>query len=103
MSVWIEGPYDRALPAVALGSHALLIAERTIAFFAIWLLVLVVAAQALKGRLPIEISGRGVRYADAGETQDGIASTRKALQRLDEETKTLKQDVARLATLKADH
>lgn len=66
VNLWIE-PQD-TLPGVALGSHALLIAERSVAFFSIWLLGLVVIAQAIRGRLPIEISGRGIRYADGPAT-----------------------------------
>jgi hypothetical protein len=48
VNVWIEAPPPDALPGVALGSQTLLVAERGVAFFAIWLLVLVVVAQALK-------------------------------------------------------
>lgn len=66
VNVWIEPP--DTLPGVALGSHALLAAERSVAFFSIWLLGLVVVAQAIKGRLPIEVSGRGIRYADGPAT-----------------------------------
>ena len=50
VNVWIEEPAADALPGVALGSQTLLVAERGVAFFAIWLLVLVVMAQAFKGR-----------------------------------------------------
>ncbi len=100
VNVWIEAPREGALPGVALGSQALLVAERGVAFFAIWLLVLVVSAQALQGRLPLEISGRGLRYADGSETQGSIASTEEALRRLDEETKALHRDVASLAAMK---
>jgi hypothetical protein len=103
VNVWIEAPAPDALPGVALGSQTLLVAERGVAFFAIWLLVLVVVAQAFKGRLPIEISGRGVRYADADQTQDSITATRQALRRLDEATETLKRDVASLRSDKTDH
>jgi hypothetical protein len=97
VNIWIEAPREGALPGIALGSQTLLVAERGVAFFAIWLLVLVVSAQALRGRLPIEISGRGLRYADGSQTQDSIASTEEALRRLDEETKALHRDVANLA------
>lgn len=102
-NLWIEPSQDGALPGVALGSQTLLVVERAIAFFGAWLLVLVVLAQAFNGRLPIEVSGRGVRYADASQTQDGLTSTEMALRTFDEETKALKQDVARLSTTKMDY
>ena len=51
------------LPGVALGCAPLLIVERAIAFFAAWMVCLVVMAQALRGHLPTEISGRRVKYA----------------------------------------
>ena len=103
VNVWIDGPYDRALPGVALGSPALLVAERTVAFFAIWLLVLVVGAQAFNGRLPVEISGRGVRYADGNETQDSFRSTKESLRTLDAEIKALWRVAESLAAKNADH
>lgn len=86
---WIDGSSDDALPGVALGSHALLVVERAVAFFAAWLLVLVVVAQAFKGRLPTEISGRGVRYADADAAQAAAADTEAALN-------VVRRDVAHL-------
>lgn len=55
---------ERPYPGVALGSGLLLELERAVAVWAIVLLGLVVGDQALRGRLPDEISGRGVRYAD---------------------------------------
>ena len=71
----ITGPPSGSLPGVALGSEPLLLVERTLAFFAAWLAIVVVVAQALKGHLPVEVSGRGVRYVEAstaGETQARI-------------------------------
>lgn len=103
VNVWIESPDSSALPGVALGSQALLAAERSVAFFAIWMLVLVVSAQALRGRLPIEISGRGVRYADGDETQDSVLSMRRALRTLEAETKALRRVVEDLTTNNFDH
>jgi hypothetical protein len=79
------------LPGVALNSPALLVVERGLAFFAAWLLVLIVSAQALRGHLPIEVSGRGVRYAEAGMTQDSLADTRDALRRVDAEVRVLRK------------
>lgn len=58
IAVGAERPY----PGVALGSGLLLELERAVAIWAIFLLLLVVGDQALRGRLPDEIGGRGVRY-----------------------------------------
>ena len=46
-------------------------------------------AQAFKGRLPTEISGRGVRYADADAAQAAAADTEAALN-------VVRRDVAHL-------
>lgn len=77
------------LPGVALGSGPLLMVERAIAFFAAWMMCLVVVVQALRGRLPVEISGRGVRYAPAStveatkdETEDAVQHLTSAIDRL---------------------
>jgi hypothetical protein len=95
-------PACEALPGVALGSQTLLVAERTVAFFAIWLLVLVVSAEAFGGRLPIEVSGRGVRYADADKAEGGAASTQLALRSLDDVTHHLQRRVAMLEAANRD-
>lgn len=63
---------DRPYPGVALGSGLLLELERAVAVWAVVLLALVVGDQALRGRLPDEIGGRGVRYA-AEERVDEVA------------------------------
>ena len=90
VNVWIEEPAADALPGVALGSQTLLVAERGVAFFAIWLLVM---AQAFKGRLPIEVSGRGVRYADAESAQGAAADTEAALSVLRDDVADLRKAV----------
>lgn len=82
------------LPGIALGSQPLLLVERTLTFFAAWMVLLVVVVQALRGHLPTEISGRGVRYADATATK---ARTEEAVRRHDVEIHRL-----RLAILKQD-
>lgn len=102
-NLWIARPGEGTLPGVALGSETVLIVERALALFAAWLLVLVVVAQAFRGRLPIEISGRGGRYADGDETQDSLAATQRALSDLDGETRALWRVVESLATNSADH
>lgn len=103
VNIWVESPATGPLPSIALGSQALLVAERSVAFFAIWMLVLVVSVQALEGRLPIEISGRGVRYADGDETRDSLLSTRRMLSALEAETKALWRVVEDLAAQDNDH
>lgn len=85
------GPWDgRSLPGVALDSPALLVVERTLGFFAAWMVVLVICAQAIDGRLPTEISGRGVRYADAAAAQTTTAETERALRGMREEITQLR-------------
>jgi hypothetical protein len=79
VNIWIDLPEGVDLPGVALGSPALLVVERAMAFFAAWLLMLVVVAQAFRGRLPTEISGRGVRYADAEAVRGATMDTEAAL------------------------
>ncbi len=58
-------PHD--LPSLALGSREVLWAERTLVFFYAFLLFLVPIAKALQGELPIELSTRGARYAEASD------------------------------------
>jgi len=103
VNIWGESPATGPLPSIALGSQALLVAERSVAFFAIWMLVLVVSVQALEGRLPIEISGRGVRYAGGDETHDSLLSTQRMLAALEAETKALWRVVEDLAAQTNDH
>lgn len=91
------GPVDGDwLPGVALESPALLVVERTLAFFAAWLVVLVVGAQALQGRLPTEISGRGVRYADAQSTQATAVETEGSVRAMRDEIAALERTVLEL-------
>jgi len=84
------------MPGVALGSVALLIAERAAALFAIWMLVVVVVIRACRGHLPVEISGRGVRYAEAESAQETTASVRAALRVVDDEMRWLRRMVVEL-------
>lgn len=85
VNVWIEAPADDALPGIALSSQTLLVVERSIAFFAAWLLVLVVAVRALAGELPVEVSGRGLRYADAPTTEEMVRTMGSAIARMEAE------------------
>ena len=91
----IEAPAE-PLPGVALGSGTILVVERIAALFGIGLLVLVVVVRALRGELPVEVSGRGVRYADAEISQVGLSDSERALSDLDREVRTLAQAVVDL-------
>jgi hypothetical protein len=71
----IEGA-EHPYPGVALGSAAVLVIERALAVWAVWLLILVVMEKAWAGRLPDEISGRGVKYAGVA----GVEEVRSELQ-----------------------
>lgn len=97
-NVWIEAPADGELPGVALESQTILVVERVAALFAGWLAVLVVCGQAIGGRLPTELSGRGVRYADAESSQAGVSETERALQDLDARMVALQAEMVRLET-----
>jgi hypothetical protein len=84
----IGDPVGR-LPGIALGSEAILVAERVAVLFAMWLVALVVVARALAGDLPIEVSGRGVRYADLDVSQDELLDSRRAIRDLDRQVELL--------------
>lgn len=75
---------ERPYPGVALGSGLLLELERAVAVWAIALLGLVVGDQALGGRLPDEISGRGVRYAPQRQLGEASDADGDVPERLDE-------------------
>lgn len=93
----IESPAG-GFPGVALGSETILVIERIATLFAAWLLALVVVVRALTGELPIEISGRGLRYADAVTAQDGLVGSETVFERVDEEIKALQGAIAALET-----
>lgn len=80
------------LPSVALGSSLVLHVERTIALFVAYLLVAVVLVRAWEGRLPDEISGRGLKYA----TQELKAETHDALDALAEHAAATTEQIERL-------
>jgi uncharacterized membrane protein len=92
----VAGAPSDQLPGVALGSELLLLVERTLAFFAAWMIVVIVIGQALKGRLPTEISSQGVRYAEAESVQVTTAEVQKALRRLGRETRGLHGAISRI-------
>ncbi len=60
-------PVPRSLPGPALGSQELLWVERAILFFYGFLLLFVPVLRALEGVLPIELTTRGARYAEASD------------------------------------
>jgi hypothetical protein len=58
----------------------LLFVERTVALFAGCLLLVVILVEAWRGNLPIEISGRGVKYERLRqETQQGLEGLLEAV------------------------
>jgi hypothetical protein len=92
---------ERPYPGVALGSGLLLELERAVAVWAVVLLALVVGDQALRGRLPDEIGGRGVRYAAqeqldalAGETAEVSSDAADRLGALEKAVEQLRQGQA---------
>ena len=91
----IDDPPGR-LPGVALGSELVLAVERAMALFAAWMLVVIVVARAISGELPSEISGRGVRYADAVATKYGLSDARSAIDDLVEEIDAMRRLVFEL-------
>jgi hypothetical protein len=90
------------LPGIALGSDALLLAERTVALFAIWMLIAVVLIRAFNNQIPVEISGRGVRYAETREVLEKNASAEDVLRDVDVEIRWLRTTVLRLLKAQAE-
>jgi len=92
----ITGPPDGDLPGVALGSEPLLLVERAVAFFAAWLAIVVVLVQANQGNLPIEVSGRGVRYVEASAAGQTQAHIEVAVRRHELEIEALRRALVEL-------
>jgi Tfp pilus assembly protein PilO len=86
------------LPGAALGSVLLLRVEWALALFAALLLAIVVLVRAWYGLLPSEISGRGVRYAEAYETQTAVNESAAALEGLKVQVAALAHQLAKLQT-----
>jgi hypothetical protein len=80
-------------PGVALGSPMILAVERSALLFATWLATLVILAQAWQGRLPIEISGRGVRYADPAAVQASASAAEETLRKLEREFEMARREM----------
>jgi hypothetical protein len=87
------------LPGAALGSTAVLRAERVGVLFAVWLFVFVVLGQAWAGRLPTEISGRGVKYADSEGTRQSARETETALRQLNSDLRRTRVELMRVEEL----
>jgi hypothetical protein len=96
-AVW-GWPADQELPGMALGSPVVLVAERTAVLFAVWLSGITVATEAWRGRLPVEVSGRGVKYAEAATGQAMVEQTESALRRHDTDIEALRREIADLAS-----
>ena len=87
-------PTPDDLPSLALGSRELLWAERTLAFFYGFLLFLVPILKAIGGELPIELSTRGARYAEASD-----AALEELKARIDENEELLDDTIQSLDTI----
>jgi hypothetical protein len=77
IAVGIALPAPHDLPALALGNRELLWVERTLLLFYGFLLLFVPVVRALQGELPIELSTRGARYAEASD--DAVKALRDRL------------------------
>ena len=75
--VGIALPTAHDLSALALGNRELLWLERTLVLFYGFLLLFVPVVRALQGELPIELSTRGARYAEASD--DAVKALRERL------------------------
>jgi hypothetical protein len=101
LGVASEAPVN--LPGIALGSTALLLAERMVALFAIWMAIAVVVIRAFRNQIPVEISGRGVRYAEAEDVEAKSTSTEGILHDVDAEIRWLRDAVLELQNAAPDN
>jgi hypothetical protein len=92
----------RSLPGVALGSTTVLRIERVGVLFAVWLFVLVVIAQAWRGQLPSEVSGRGVKYAESEGTQESVRAAATGLRELNYDIQQMRVELMRVEALARD-
>lgn len=90
---------DHGLPGVALGSTLVLSAERVGVLFAVWLFIFVVIAQAWRGQLPAEVSGRGVKYADSEGTRESVRVAQMGLRELDADIQRIRVELMRVEAL----
>jgi hypothetical protein len=75
--IGIALPTAHDLPALVLGNRELLWLERALLLFYGFLLLFVPVVRALQGELPIELSTRGARYAEASD--DAVKALRDRL------------------------
>ena len=78
----IEGT-PHQLPGVALGSPVLLHAQRALALLAVTAAALTILVQATRGRLPIELTTRGLRY-EAEAADDAAAAAADLQEQVDD-------------------
>ena len=96
VGIGIGLPYPGHLPSLALGSRELLWLERALVLFYGFLLLFVPVLRALAGELPIELSARGARYAEASDTALEVLKDRlDELEDFVDETVELVDHVAR--------
>lgn len=89
----VDADDQPALPAISLEQVALYRAEVAVAVFYAGLLLITPAFSGLVGgRLPIEISARGARFAEEAEQSTDIAAA--AIQSLEETTEVLSEGLA---------
>ncbi|HET7418388.1 MAG TPA: hypothetical protein VFJ61_12265 [Solirubrobacterales bacterium] len=94
-------PVPDDLPAIALRQQGLYRLEVALLTFYGWLLLVTPAfSGVVRGRLPIEISTRGAKFAE--EASESTKVTRQALERLEETTKSLADDLVE-ANREIDH
>ena len=67
VALGIALPVPDELPSLALGRREVLWLERTLVLFYGFLLLFVPVLRSLEGILPIELSARGARYAEASD------------------------------------
>ncbi len=93
----IEGAPTR-LPGVALGSVALLHAERAVALLGLAVAFLSVVSQAVRGRLAVEVSTSGLRY-EAEAAEEAAAAVGELQEQFDDLERTIAALAERLDAL----
>jgi hypothetical protein len=73
-------PHD---PGIALGSEVLLYGERAAAFFALTVAVLSVLAQAVRGRLPTQLTTSGLGYEAEAAAADAVSGLQDQVRELE--------------------
>jgi hypothetical protein len=94
LGIALPAPDD--LPSLALGSQEVLWLERTLVLFYGFLLLFVPILRAVQGELPIELSARGARYAEASD-----AALEEVKARIDENEEILDDTILSLKTIEA--